>query len=340
MKVAVVGIGISGLISAYELAKSGVKVVVYEKEHYLGGHAKTVTIDNVDLDLGFMIFDRVTYPNMMEFFEFLRVDMDISDISFSVSSDQGHGCEWGTRNGFSSLFAHKKNVLNPYFWQMIRDISKFKQDAISYLEALDNNPDVDRNETLGQFIESRGYSELFQKAYLIPICASLWSCPIAEVPGFSAYYILAFFHDHHLLQLFGLPQLLTVRWQSHINKVKEELEKRGCQIRTGCEVNSVTTNEEGCTIACSDGAKEVFDGCIMATHAPNTLKMLGKQATYDETRILGAFHYVYSDVFLHHDKTFLPRNPAAWSAYNFLGTMNSRGCTTHWLNIILVCCGV
>ncbi|CAN4091076.1 unnamed protein product [Withania somnifera] len=272
---------------------------------------------------------------MMEFFEFLRVDMDISDISFSVSSDQGHGCEWGTRNGFSSLFAHKKNVLNPYFWQMIRDISKFKQDAISYLEALDNNPDVDRNETLGQFIESRGYSELFQKAYLIPICASLWSCPIAEVPGFSAYYILAFFHDHHLLQLFGLPQLLTVRWQSHINKVKEELEKRGCQIRTGCEVNSVTTNEEGCTIACSDGAKEVFDGCIMATHAPNTLKMLGKQATYDETRILGAFHYVYSDVFLHHDKTFLPRNPAAWSAYNFLGTMNSRGCTTHWLNIIL-----
>lgn len=30
-------------------------------------------------------------------------------------------------------------------------------------------------------------------------------------------------------------------------QVKEELEKRGCQIRTGCEVNSVSTNEEGVT---------------------------------------------------------------------------------------------
>ncbi|CAN4111648.1 unnamed protein product [Withania somnifera] len=234
-------------------------------------------------------------------FEFFGVDMDISHMSFSVSLDQGRGCEWGTRNGISSLFAQKKNILNPFF---------------------------------GKFIESHGYSELFQKAYLIPICASIWTCPLASVLGFSAYYILSSFHDHHLLQLFGLPQLLTVRWRSHINKVKEELAKRGCQIITACEVNSVTTNEEGCTIACNDGAKEVFDGCIIATHAPNTLKMLGKEATYDETRILGAFQYVYSDVFLHHDKTFLPRYPEAWSAFNFLGTKNNRGCATYWLNII------
>ncbi|WMV26060.1 hypothetical protein MTR67_019445 [Solanum verrucosum] len=166
MKVAVVGANISGLLSAYELAKSGVKVVVYEKECYQGGHAKTININGVDLDLGFMVFNDVTYPNLMEFFEFLGVDMEISDMSFSVSLDQGSGCEWGTRNGFSSLFAQKKNVLNPYFWQMIREIIRFKQDVISYLEELDNNPDIDCNETLGQFIGSHGYSEQFQKSYL------------------------------------------------------------------------------------------------------------------------------------------------------------------------------
>ncbi|MCD7469753.1 hypothetical protein HAX54_008934 [Datura stramonium] len=291
----------------------------------------------------------VTYPNMMEFFESLGVDMEICDLSFSVSLDQGRGCEWGNRNGFSSLFVQKKNVLNPYFWQMIREISKFKEDAISYLEELDDNSDIDSNETLGHFIQLHGYSELFQKAYLVPICASIWSCPSEGVMGFSAYSVLSFCRNHHLLQLFGRPQWLTVRWRSHtyVNKVvKEELQKRGCQIRTGCEVNSVSTNEEvviltvneralaGCTIACNDGSKELFDGCIMAAHAPDTLKMLGKEATYDETRILGAFQYVYSDIFLHHDKTFLPRDPVAWSSWNFLGTMDNRVCVTYWLNIV------
>ncbi|KAG5588233.1 hypothetical protein H5410_048667 [Solanum commersonii] len=115
MEVAVVGEGISGLVAAYELAKSGVKVVIYEKENYLGGHAKTVTVDGVDLDVGFIVFNWVTYPNLMEFFELLGVDVEISDMSFSVSLDQGRGCEWGTRNGFSSLFAQKKNVFNLYF---------------------------------------------------------------------------------------------------------------------------------------------------------------------------------------------------------------------------------
>ncbi|KAG5611475.1 hypothetical protein H5410_022756 [Solanum commersonii] len=291
----------------------------------------------------------VTYPNLMEFFEFLGVDMEISDMSFSVSLDQGRGCEWGTRNEFSSLFAQKTNVLNPYFWQMIREIIRFKQDVISYLEELDNNPDIDCNETLGQFIGSHGYSELFQKAYLVTLlfvlvvdfdtCSDMCFnlvLPLGRSNGLFCLFHSFILSHHHLLQLFGLPQLLTIRRRSHtyVNKVKEELEKIGCQIRTGCEVNFVSTNEEGCSVDCNDGATEVYDGCIIAVHAPDTLKMLGKEATYDETRILSAFHYVYSDTYLHHDKTFLSRNPAVWSACNFFGTINNRGCTTYWLNII------
>lgn len=58
MKVAVVGGGISGLICAYELAKAGVKVVIYEKEHYIG---RTVTVDDVDIDLGFIFLNWVSY---------------------------------------------------------------------------------------------------------------------------------------------------------------------------------------------------------------------------------------------------------------------------------------
>ncbi|KAI7991719.1 hypothetical protein LOK49_LG12G02983 [Camellia lanceoleosa] len=43
-----------------------------------------------------------------------------------------------------------------------------------------------------------------------------------------------------------------------------------------------------------------------------------------------------SDVFLHRDKNLMPKNPAAWSAWNFLGTMDNKVCVTYWLNVLQV----
>ncbi|KAI7730769.1 hypothetical protein M8C21_008056 [Ambrosia artemisiifolia] len=337
MRVAVVGAGISGLASAYVLTKAGAEVVLYDKEEYLGGHAKTVTVDGgLDLDLGFMVFNRVTYPNMLELFETLGVDIEISDMSFSVSLDEGNGCEWGSRSALSGLFAQKKNLLNPYFWNMIREITKFKHDVMRYLEEVEHNKDIIDNQTLGDFIKSHGYSELFQKAYLVPVCSSIWSCPAEGVLSFSAFSILSFCRNHHLLQLFGRPQWFTVkcRSQTYVKKVREELENRNCQIRTGCAVQSVSKLDDGCLIVCEDGSEERFSGCIIATHAPDTLRILGEEATYEEKRILGSFNYVYSDIFLHRDKSLMPRNPSAWSAWNFLGTVDNRVCLTYWLNVL------
>ncbi|CAH2052921.1 unnamed protein product [Thlaspi arvense] len=290
MKVAVIGSGISGLGSAYVLASQGVEeVVLYEKEESLGGHAKTVRFDGVDLDLGFMVFNR------------------------------------------------KKNALNPYFWQMIREIVKFKEDVLKYIEELEANPDISRNETLGEFLNSRGYSELFQNAYLVPICGSIWSCPSDGVLSFSAYSVLSFCCNHHLLQIFGRPQWLTVagRSQTYVAKVRAELERLGCKIKTSCDVKSVLTSEDGCvTVTSGDGSQEVFDRCIMAMHAPDALRLLGEQVTFDETRVLGAFRYIYSDIYLHHDTDLMPRNQAAWSSWNFLGSTEKKVCVTYWLNIL------
>ncbi|KAH9764169.1 Amino oxidase domain-containing protein [Citrus sinensis] len=269
MRAAVIGGGISGLVSAYVLAKAGVEVVLYEKEDSLGGHAKTVTIDGVDLDLCFMVFNRVTYPNMMEFFESLGVDMEISDMSFSVSLDKGQGCEWSSRNGMS-------------------------------------------------------------------VCGSIWSCSSEKVMSCSAFSVLSFCRNHHALQIFGRPQWLTVRSRSrsYVDKVIELLESLGCQIKTGCEVRSVLQYGEGRIEIRGDDFQRVYDGCIMAVHAPDALRMLGNQATFEEKRVLGAFQYVYSDIFLHRDKNFMPRNPAAWSAWNFLGSTGGKVCLTYWLNVV------
>lgn len=55
-------------------------------------------------------------------------------------------------------------ILHQLFLDMFR---KLTINSERYLEKLEGNPDVDRNETLEHFIKSHGYSELFQKGHLV-----------------------------------------------------------------------------------------------------------------------------------------------------------------------------
>ncbi|VAH54011.1 unnamed protein product [Triticum turgidum subsp. durum] len=350
MRVAVVGGGVSGLAAAHELLLAandggGVRVTLYEQEESLGGHARTVAVDDgagrVQLDLGFMSFNQVTYPQMMEQLEGLGVEMERSDMSFSVSTqlkDSGRGCEWGNGNGILGLLAQKTNILKPSFWRMVHEIIKFKNDALMYLEDHEHNPDLDHNETLGQFIQSHGYSISFQEAYLIPVCTGMWSCSPQDVLSLSAFFVLSFCRNNDLLQLFRHTQLPTVkpRSQSYVNKVKGELESMGCLIKTSCRVKSVSSLDgaAGYRVLENDGSEETFDRVILGVHAPNALKVLGAEATHQELRILGACQYVQRDIYLHCDQNLMPRNPSAWSAWNFLGTTSRGFSVTYWLNQI------
>ncbi|KAK6929730.1 hypothetical protein RJ641_003824, partial [Dillenia turbinata] len=282
----------------------------------------------------------------MEYLENLGFHLEPSDMSFSVSLDQGRGYEWGTRNGLRSLFSQKANLINPYFLQLFREITKFKGDAVKYLEELENNPDIHQNETLGQFIKKRGYSELFENAYLVPICASIWSCSSEAALNFSSFFVISYCHTHQLLQLFDSSQWLSLgqRARDFVNKVVKAvatiqflLKANGAECGCSGVGGSNTSRSQcdgGCTVICQDGSRETYDRCIIAAHAPDALKMLGNKATYDELQILGAFQYVQRDIFFHHDKSLMPKNPISWSARNFLCSSENKVCLTYWLNVL------
>ncbi|KAL5836977.1 hypothetical protein ACOSQ3_014146 [Xanthoceras sorbifolium] len=155
--------------------------------------------------------------------------------------------------------------------------------------------------------------------------------------SFPAFDVFTFYRNHQLLQPLGYQQWnTTLGWFSHnyVNKVKEQLESWGCQIRIGCEVYSVSSADGGCTVVSKDGSQEMYSGCIMAVHAPDALKMLGSQATFDEKRVLGAFQYANIDIFLHRVKKFMPQDRAVWSACNFVGNTDGKAYMTYWLNAL------
>jgi phytoene dehydrogenase-like protein len=105
MRVAVVGGGLSGLVAAHELGRSGgVRVTVYEKKDQLGS-AKTVAVDGgggaagrvlVDLDL--MVFNRVR--NSLHLLSF-----------FLVWLHSAYGRSWSSSEGasFHSFASVRKN---------------------------------------------------------------------------------------------------------------------------------------------------------------------------------------------------------------------------------------
>jgi predicted NAD/FAD-binding protein len=68
-RIAIIGSGISGLTSAYLLARRH-QVTLFEANDYLGGHTATVDVPidgkNVAVDTGFIVFNDRTYPNFIE----------------------------------------------------------------------------------------------------------------------------------------------------------------------------------------------------------------------------------------------------------------------------------
>ena len=119
MKIAVVGSGISGLSAAYYLSKKN-HVDLFEKEDHFGGHSHTVDLmigtKKVSVDIGFIVFNFETYPNLINFFNENKIEIEKSNMSFSVSVEDSNFEYCG--KGLNGIFSNKMNLFNIKFLKM------------------------------------------------------------------------------------------------------------------------------------------------------------------------------------------------------------------------------
>ena len=108
MKIAVIGSGISGLSAAYYLSKKH-HVDIFEKEDYFGGHSCTIDLTfgskKISVDIGFIVFNFKTYPNLINFLKENDVQIEKSNMSFSVSVDNTN-FEYSGK-GLGGIFSNK-----------------------------------------------------------------------------------------------------------------------------------------------------------------------------------------------------------------------------------------
>jgi predicted NAD/FAD-binding protein len=306
MRIAIVGSGVSGLVVAHRLHERH-ECTVFEARDRVGGHVRTVPVPQPDgseigVDIGFIVYNEVNYPEFTRLLQALRVPTQPSNMSFGVRCD-GSGLEYSSHTT-RSLFAQKRNVLRPAFLRTLRDILRFNRRASAAAR------DLPEGLTLGDYLESERFSPGLSDFYLKPMGSALWSIPHGRVLEMPLSFFVRFFENHGMLTVNDQPEWRVVCGGSerYVEALTTPFRDR---IVTGKPVRKVHRTEGGVVV---DGAE--FDQVVFACHSDQALAMLS-DASDAEHEILSALPYQSNRVVLHTDTGVLPRRRLAWSSWNY-----------------------
>ena len=329
MKIAVIGSGISGLSAAYYLSKNH-KVDLFEKDNHFGGHSYTLDLNlknkKISVDIGFIVFNYKTYPNLINFFKDNSIEIEKSNMSFSVSVKDTNFEYCG--KGISGMFSNKSNIFNLKFLNMFFDLIKFYKK--------NNNLTIyDNNLTLGDYLTKEKLSKEFTDYHIIPMVAAIWSMPPYEASQMPLSFFLKFFQNHGLFKLKNRPQWYTVknRSRTYVNKI---LNKISGEHYKNYKINLIKRHKENVEIFYGEKNEFfIYDKVVIATHADEALSILEKP-TDEEKNLLSNFKYKNNLAVIHTDKNQMPRNKKAWSAWNAKLSKNVRenSSITYWLNLL------
>jgi len=328
MKVAVIGSGISGLSAAYFLSKK-YKVDLFEKEDRFGGHSHTIDIklnedtNKIHADIGFIVFNKKTYPNLINFFKEIDVDIEKSNMSLSFMS-KDIDLEYCGK-GLKGIFSHKKNLFNFDFFKMFLEILKFYKKSSKL-----NEFDVDIS--LGEYLANEKYSEYFINYHLIPMVSAIWSMPPYDAKKMPIKFFMKFFQNHGLFNLSKRPQWYTVKNRSrqYVNKIIKKISGehfKNYKIQKIKRISNFVRIFYG-----SENEYFDYDKVIIATHADEAKQMIDDKSE-EESKILGSFQYKKNLAIIHSDEVVMPQKRFNWSAWN-TSISKKNSSVTYWLNLL------
>jgi predicted NAD/FAD-binding protein len=324
MKIAILGSGIAGLCAAWLLGREH-EVTVFEKHRRagIGAHSISVVDETIDVPL------RVLYPAYYPALFRLLADSGIETEAVNAASS------FADANG-STYFRYVNHALGRFtvplvpassLWQpptrrILLDLGRFLVEATR---------DAARGElattTIGDYLRSRGYSDVFADGFLVPCFAGINTCSYDDVRGYPAELIVGYFRR-------GFVFTRVRRALGGARAIAERLGARIAHSRFGVSVDSVRREPGAVVVRDQDGHEARFDHVVFATQA-NQVPQILVDASELERSVLRAFRYDHVRVVMHTDSTLAPPSRSCWAPVNYrIAPGFDRPMITIWVNAL------
>lgn len=342
LNIAVVGSGVSGLSAAWLLSQRHT-VTVFEADDRIGGHSHTIDVQvstksgqpavNVPVDTGFIVSNTWTYPNFSALMDYLDQPMVDTEMTFSVSADQGRYEYSGEHLG--TLMGRPAQWFQPKHWRMMGDLYRF------YSNAEADAAVMPAGITLGDYLARKGYGDTFVRRHILPMAGAIWSATPDEIASYPFHAFVAFFANHKLFLLGKRPPWRTVKGGSraYVNALVAD---GRFKVHTGAAIASIMRHESRgfairpaggqVDVILAQGERHSFDHVVLATHADQALRLLARP-TVLEQELLSPFTCSANTVYLHRDATQMPGTRRFWSAWNYREG-GDKLTVTYWMNAL------
>lgn len=218
--IAIIGAGISGLITAYQLIENGYSVCIFEKENRVGGKLYTVNVDEDFIELGGVICPKIRYSRLHKLLKKFSISCGKLPLPMRQINAQAE-----MRPSIKEIF---------YFLKMQFQFKKKKQPFDSYMQS---------------------FASLAEKNHLCQIdkiiSNTMFALGYGTTKTIPAWYIFKFI-DLRMLVGTILPgkhsHYIKSGFQSVCQKLAEHIIRKGGKIVTQAEVKQITRTSENIEI--------------------------------------------------------------------------------------------
>ncbi|MES2762519.1 MAG: NAD(P)-binding protein [Bacteroidota bacterium] len=335
MKIAIIGAGVSGLATAYNLKKliPSAEIHIYEKGIEVGGNANTINVNLPTpsgnkirwVDMGVNDFNKATYDNLVAFWKELKImDQDgnsdycrplLNNASFAFS---GSNYRYSVENN-GEVAVPTGGVASKINLQKGKD--DFIKEIAAWYKLIPDEEHAPRT-SVGEWAEAPGrFPGEFVHSNLYPRINGMYFtqeqnpqniAPPSVMPLWMVahYYIL---QEGYTDSIQNGDDLWTrqyfkegsSRWLKFLaRKLKEEM---GVDIILGANKLHVNRYKGRMTVYNGEITQDSYDKVIFATHADDTYDMIDFKND-DDAMIpaLKKFTYDTSTAYVHQDKSYIP----------------------------------